>query len=286
MTHLLEVQGLTKSFARQRRSGPSAPPAIADVSFTLERGETLALVGESGAGKSTTGRLILRLIEPDSGLVLLDGEDVREIERREGRRWRRRAQMIFQDPYSSFDPRITIGESIGEPLLIHGQANKAARRERAGELLQRVGMGSHFLDRFPRELSGGQLQRAAVARALTTGPDLIVCDEPVAALDVSIRAQVLNLLKDVQEEFGLAYLFITHDLSLVEVVADRVAVMRNGAIVETGETGPLYRSPQHPYTAELLSAIPTLPAATSAEMLVLDPPGAAVEIDGGRRSAE
>jgi oligopeptide transport system ATP-binding protein len=258
---LLEVEHLSKTFGRPGRFGRGRVPvkAVDDVSFTVEAGETLALVGESGAGKSTTGRLILHLIEPDAGTVRLDGRDVAELERQEGRGWRRHAQMIFQDPHSSFDPRVTIGTSIGEPLLLHERASRAERRRRSLELLERVGMGTRFLDRYPRELSGGQLQRAAVARALTMKPQLIVCDEPVAALDVSIRAQVLNLLSDLQRELGIAYIFVSHDLALVEVFADRVAVMKSGRIVELRTAEELYRDPHHPYSQELLDAIPKLP---------------------------
>jgi peptide/nickel transport system ATP-binding protein/oligopeptide transport system ATP-binding protein len=262
---LLEVVDLVKVFSgRGGFFGTRSPglKAVDGVSFRVEKAETLALVGESGAGKSTLGRLILRLIEPDSGLIRLGGRDIREVEREEGPSWRRRVQMIFQDPYSSFDPRVTIGESIGEPLLIHFGMKRRDRRRRSIELLDRVGMGAHHMERFPRELSGGQLQRAAVARALTMEPELIVCDEPVAALDVSIRAQVLNLLTDLQDERGLSYLFISHDLALVEVFADRVAVMRQGRIVELQDSRALYEDPQHEYTRELLAAIPKLPPAS------------------------
>ncbi|MCU1486566.1 MAG: putative oligopeptide/dipeptide transporter ATPase subunit [Actinomycetia bacterium] len=266
---LLEVSGLQKSFASRKRFGKAASSdnlAVQDVSFTIDRGETLALVGESGAGKSTVGRLICRLIEPDAGEVRLEGEDVRAIERSDARRLRREVQMIFQDPYSSFDPRVTLGESIAEPLLVHFKMKRAERRSRALELLHRVGMSIEHLDRFPRELSGGQLQRAAVARALTVEPRLIVCDEPVAALDVSVRAHVLNLLADLQEEFGISYLFISHDLALVEVFADRVAVMQAGQILELQPAADLYRQPQHDYTKRLLGAIPKLPPSSIAVM--------------------
>lgn len=263
---LLEVEHLVKSFGRagRFRRGAQVVNAVDGVSFSVEAGETLALVGESGAGKSTTGRLILHLIKPDAGSVRLDGREVADLERTEGRTWRRQAQMIFQDPNSSFDPRITIGESIGEPLLLHERATRAERRRQSLELLDRVGMGAQHLDRYPRELSGGQLQRAAVARALTMKPRLLVCDEPVAALDVSIRAQVLNLLSDLQRELGIAYIFISHDLALVEVFADRVAVMKNGRIVELRTAEELYRDPHHPYSRELLDAIPKLPESSLA----------------------
>ncbi len=256
---LLDVQGLSKSFiiGRDLLGRPNARfNAVEDVSFSVEAGETLALVGESGAGKSTTGRLVLRLIEPDQGIVRFDGLDVRALSKKDLRTARRRMQMIFQDPHSSLDPRMPIGESVAEPLRVHFNTPVRERVRKAVELLDRVGLGRHTLDRYPGELSGGQLQRVAIARALTLEPSLIVCDEPVAALDVSVRAQVLNLLRELQEERGLAYLFISHDLALVEVIADRVAVMSQGRLVEINDAATLYRSPTHPYTRELLSAIP------------------------------
>lgn len=250
---LLEVSHLSKSFKRRRREPVHAAK---DVSFTLEAGRTLALVGESGAGKSTTGRLVLRLIEPDGGRVTFDGVDVLGLNASGLRSLRRHMQMIFQDPYSSLDPHLPIGESVAEPLLVHDRLARGERLDRAAALLAHVGIGSHLLDRFPRELSGGQLQRAAIARALTMRPKMIVCDEPVAALDVSIRAQVVNLMTELQAEMGLAYLFITHDLSLVRSIADDVAIMANGEIVEIGPVDAIYEDPQSPYTRELLDAIP------------------------------
>jgi oligopeptide transport system ATP-binding protein len=256
---LLEVNNISKTFVTTRTvfgTPKRRVKAVSDVSFNLEAGETLALVGESGAGKSTTGRMVLRLIEPDAGTVRFDGVDVRAQNRKELRTMRQQMQMIFQDPFSSLDPRVPIGESVGEPLLIHYGTGRAERSEKAVELLERVGIGSQALDRYPSELSGGQLQRVAIARALTLKPKMIVCDEPVAALDMSVRAQVLNLMKDLQDEFGLAYLFITHDLSLVEVIADRIVVMSEGAIVETGPVAEIFKNPTDPYTQRLLSAIP------------------------------
>jgi ABC-type oligopeptide transport system ATPase subunit len=256
---LVEVQGLTKRFVSKRRSlGRAAEwfTAVDEVSFTLERGETLALVGESGAGKSTTGRLVLRLIEPDGGSVRFDGTDVSSLKGGDLRVMRRRMQMVFQDPYSSLDPHIPVGESVSEPLLVHFKMARKERTRKATELLERVGMSGDVLERYPSELSGGQLQRICIARALTLEPDLIVADEPVAALDVSVRAQVLNLMHDLQKERDLAYLFISHDLALVQVIADRVAVMSMGKIVELGDVDQVFNRPQNEYTDQLRQAIP------------------------------
>jgi oligopeptide transport system ATP-binding protein len=258
---LLSAVGLAKSFPRRHDLFGRARdhvPAVRDVSFDIAPGETLALVGESGAGKSTVGRLVLRLVEPDSGTVSFEGTDITALDGAAMRKLRQRMQMIFQDPHSSLDPRITVGESIGEPLLVHFRMPRAERRDTAASLLERVGMSHRDLDRLPGALSGGQLQRVAIARALTLKPRLIVCDEPVAALDVSIRAQVINLMKDLQEEMGIAYLFISHDLALVRVIADRVAVMQAGVIVEHGPTDGIFATPRHAYTRELLSAIPRI----------------------------
>lgn len=257
MTELLSVEHLTKSFGRRgllRRN--DLVPAVNDVSFTLARGETLGLVGESGAGKSTVGMLALRLVDPDSGHIRFDGTDVNALGSRELRRWRRRAQMVFQDPFGSFDPRMTIGQALLEPLRLHGIGDRASRRTTIDELLTTVGLDGRVLDRYPYEFSGGQLQRLAVARAIVCEPDLVVCDEPVAALDMSIQAQVLNLLHELQERRGFSMLFISHDLSLVRVVAHRTAVMYQGRIVEMGPTADIYENPMHPYTQALLSAIP------------------------------
>ena len=256
---LLVADSLEKTFRVPRRFlGRAGAPfrAVRGVGFTIAPGETLALVGESGAGKSTTGRLLLRLVEPDAGRVTFDGVDVLALTASELRAMRRRMQMIFQDPFGSLDPRVPIGESVAEPLLVHFKIGHAERLDRAAALLERCGMGRHHLGRYPADLSGGQLQRAAIARALTLNPQLIVADEPVAALDVSVRAQVLNLMKELQEEFGMSYLFITHDLALVEVIADRVAVMRQGEIVEEGSVERIFAAPEHDYTKELLAAIP------------------------------
>jgi peptide/nickel transport system ATP-binding protein/oligopeptide transport system ATP-binding protein len=256
---LLEVEGLVKRYPLRRSAlgrVKESFTAVDGVGFHVEQGETLALVGESGAGKSTTGRLALRLIEPDAGTIRLEGTDLRALGAAALRRQRLRMQMIFQDPYSSLDPHLPVGESVGEPLLVHFGTARGERERRAAELLDRVGIARHALQRHPVELSGGQLQRVAIARALTTGPALIVADEPVAALDLSVRAQVLNLMRDLQEELGVAYLFITHDLALVQVIADRVAVMRGGRIVEQGTVADMFARPREEYTRELLSAIP------------------------------
>lgn len=260
---LLEVEGLSKSFAVKRDvlgRVRERHPAVRDVTFSVDRGETLALVGESGAGKSTTARLVLRLIQPDTGRIAFDGVDVMGLERRALRDIRQRMQMIFQDPTSSLDPRITVGESIAEPMVVFRKRSMSARQrvDQTSWLLERVGLSARHADRYPSEMSGGQLQRIAIARALTLSPDLLVCDEPVASLDMSVRAQVLNLMGDLQEEFGLAYLFITHDLSLVRVIADHVAVMRMGEIVEQGRQEEVFTAPKRTYTRELLSAVPTV----------------------------
>jgi peptide/nickel transport system ATP-binding protein len=254
---LLEARGLTKTYrigsGRQKRRFR----AVDDVSFDVEAGETLGIVGESGAGKSTTGRLVLRLIEPDAGEVRFDGQDVRALGQQDLRVARRKMQMVFQDPHSCLDPHVCVGDSVGEPLLVHFRASKDERFERSTLALSKVGLSPQIYDRFPHELSGGQLQRIAIARALTLEPKLIVCDEPVAALDVSIRAQVLNLFSDLQQELGIAYLFISHDLAIVEVFAHRVAVMREGRIVEIGTAEEIFRNPRDEYTRELLAAIPS-----------------------------
>ncbi|WP_051265502.1 ATP-binding cassette domain-containing protein [Nakamurella lactea] len=256
---LLEVKDVTKSFSTKRdflgrRIGWTH--AVKGVSFTLDAGECLAVVGESGAGKSTVGRIALRLIEPDSGSITFDGVDVRAARAQELRALRQRMQMIFQDPHSSLDPRMTIGDAVAEPLLVHTDRSRTERERQSAALLERVGLGSRYLGRYPAELSGGQLQRVAIARALALNPAMIVCDEPVAALDVSVRAQVLNLLRELQEDLGLAYLFVCHDLALVEVIADRVLVMAAGEVVEEGTVEQIFAAPQQEYTQRLLSAIP------------------------------
>jgi oligopeptide transport system ATP-binding protein len=256
---LLEVRNLSKSYKGRRTRPFTARPrvtAVDDVSFSLQDGETLALVGESGVGKSTVGRLITRLVEPDAGQVMFDGVDLLTLRRRDMREQRRHLQMIFQDPYGSLDPRIPIGDSVGEPLLVHDGTPTKERRTIAAEWLERVGLGSHYMRRFPRELSGGQLQRACIARALVLQPRIVVCDEPTAALDVSVQAQVLNLMLDLQRQLGLSYLFISHDLALVHVIADRVAVMAEHQIVETGVCDEVLTHPKTDYARSLLAAVP------------------------------
>ncbi len=230
--------------------------AVDGISFTVRRRETLGLVGESGCGKSTTGKAILQLIRPTAGQVLFEGQDLTKLKGRELRRFRRKMQMIFQDPYASLNPRMSVGSIIGEPLTIHKLARGKEKRERVQELLQIVGLNPYFANRFPHEFSGGQRQRIGIARALAVSPDFIVCDEPVSALDVSIQAQIINLLEDLQDRFGLTYLFIAHDLSVVRHISDRVAVMYLGHIMELTDRDTIFENPLHPYTRALLSAVP------------------------------
>ncbi len=256
---MIEVKGLKKHFditnsifARERK----IVKAVDGVDFFINKGETFGMVGESGCGKSTVGRTILRLYKPTAGEILLDGEDISKLNKRQLLPYRKDMQMIFQDPYASLNARMTVKDIVGEPLDIHGLARGQEREDRIHYLLQRVGLNRDHASRYPHEFSGGQRQRIGIARALAVDPKFIICDEPISALDVSIQAQVVNMLADLQEEFGLTYLFIAHDLSMVRYISDRVGVMYLGNLAEVAETEELYNNPLHPYTQALLSAIP------------------------------
>lgn len=270
---LLEIKHLKKYFPI--RGGVFSKTigyvyAVDDINFTIATGETLGLVGESGCGKSTTGRTVLRLIEPTEGEIYFEGQDITRLDKNAMRALRREMQIIFQDPYASLNPRMTVGSIIGEPLEIHKIARGAEKEERVASLLQKVGLRPEDMRKYPHEFSGGQRQRIGIARALALNPKLIVCDEPVSALDVSIQAQVINLLGDLQEEFGLSYLFIAHNLNVVEHISDRVAVMYLGQIVELASDRALYNNPQHPYTEALLSAVPIPDPTAQKKRIILE----------------
>ena len=267
--NLVELDHLTKRFAVKQgvfARGKAEVHAVEDISLDVRRGETLGIVGESGCGKSTTARLILRLLDPTAGTIRFDGRDISKLSARQLRPLRREMQMIFQDPYSSLNPRKTVGQIIGAPFEIHGVKGG---KQRVQDLLETVGLSPEHYNRYPHEFSGGQRQRIGVARALALSPKLIVCDEPVSALDVSIQAQILNLLRTLQDEFNLTYVFISHDLSVIRQIADRIAVMYLGKIVELGDSESIYESPKHPYTAALLSAVPRPTAAAGRQRIVL-----------------
>lgn len=256
---LLQVEHLKKYFPI--RSGLfgrqiGEVKAVDDISFTVRKGETLGIVGESGCGKSTTGRMLMRLIEPTDGEVIFDGKDVTSLSQTEMRKLRRELQMVFQDPYASLNPRHTVEKILEEPLIVHGIGNSNERKKLVAEMLETVGLSSYHAKRYPHQFSGGQRQRIGIARALMTKPKLIIADEPVSALDVSIQSQVLNLLEDLQKEFGLTYIFIAHDLGVVRHISDRVGVMYLGRLVEIADGDSLYEEPLHPYTRALLAAVP------------------------------
>jgi oligopeptide/dipeptide ABC transporter ATP-binding protein len=270
---VVEVRGLKKHFPVKKgllRRTVGHVYAVDGVSFAINPGETLGLVGESGCGKSTVGRTLLRLVEPTAGQILLDGKDVTRLARSELRPYRREMQIIFQDPFSSLDPRMTAGQIVAEPLEVHGEADREGRRERVAELFRRVGLRPQQMDNFPHQFSGGQRQRIGIARALALNPKLIIGDEPVSALDVSIQAQVINILKDLQRDLGLAYLFISHNLAVVEHISHRIAVMYLGRIVEYADKKTIFTAPRHPYTEALLSAVPVPDPSIKRKKVVLE----------------
>ena len=263
---ILEVKNLKKHFNTPK----GMLHAVDGVDFSIERGKTLGVVGESGCGKSTTGRVVLRLLEATDGDIIFEGKNVRMFNKRQLRQLRREMQIIFQDPFASLNPRMTVSEIIGEPLIIHGLAkSKKERHKRVSELMDTVGLADRLVNAYPHELDGGRRQRIGIARTLSLNPKFIVCDEPVSALDVSIQAQVLNLMQDLQEELGLTYMFITHDLSVVKHFSDEIAVMYLGQLVEKAPADELFKNPVHPYTKALLSAIPVPSLTNKQERIIL-----------------
>lgn len=283
MNPLLTVENLTKTYASPGGMFGRGAEArvVSGVSFSLARGDTFALVGESGSGKTTIGRMLLRLVEPDAGIIRFDGIDLRALTPTGMRHMRRRIQIIFQDPYGSLDPRVRIGEAIAEPIRLHRLRSRDAVRERVIELLALVGLSESHADRFPHEFSGGQRQRIAIARALAVEPDLIVCDEPVSALDLSIQAQVLNLLAELRERLGVTYVFISHDMAVVRHLASHVGVLYAGRLVETGPAETIFGDPRHPYTRMLLAATPSPVPNASRERQVIagEPPSPFAPLD-------
>ncbi|WLR42687.1 dipeptide ABC transporter ATP-binding protein [Bacillus carboniphilus] len=270
---LLKVEGLKKNFPITggvfgREIGQIQ--AVSDVSFTVKKGETLGIVGESGCGKSTTGRLLMRLIESTKGSIVFEDQEITQLSKSHLRKVRREIQMVFQDPYASLNPRHTIGKILEEPLIVHGIGSKAERQKQVEEMLEVVGLKRFHKKRYPHQFSGGQRQRIGIAKALMTKPKLIIADEPVSALDVSIQAQVLNLMKDIQEEFGLTYIFIAHDLSVVKHISDRVAVMYLGRLIELADSEELYENPLHPYTRALLSSVPITDPEEKKEQIAIE----------------
>ncbi|MFA6365638.1 MAG: dipeptide ABC transporter ATP-binding protein [Candidatus Hydrogenedentales bacterium] len=263
---ILEVKDLVKHFP----SPAGSVKAVDGISFGIQEGETLGMVGESGCGKSTTGKVLIRLEDPTSGSARFEGKDIFAIRKSDMKAFRRKVQIVFQDPFASLDPRMTVGEIIGEPLLVHNLVARKLAKPRINELLKMVGLDASHADRYPHEFSGGQRQRIGIARALAVEPRLIICDEPVSALDVSIQAQIINLLKDLQRSCGLTYLFIAHDLSVVKHISDRICVMYLGKIVETADKRALFAKPLHPYTQALLSAIPVPDPDRQEERILLE----------------